>query len=128
MTQQRYDLELGPLTDKNFQVLKVILGPFEKSNICQIGYFSDFAVAGISCKSVGDTLHVEGLAVLAAYRRLGFGARLLKWAESRALADGLVKLHVLASSHEAKAFFISRGFQVIKEASEGGMLLSKELR
>ena len=93
-------------------------------NICQIGYFSDFAIAGIACKSVGDTLHVEGLAVLPAYRRLVFGTRLLKWAENRTVADGLVKLHVLASSHEAKAFFISRGFQAIKE----GMLLSKELR
>ena len=138
MTQRKYQIELGPVTEKNAHVVKVILeasSPMkvEASSHGQIGYCSDFAVGCICFTTSSDTLHVNAVAVLPAYRGLGLGSRMLEWAEARAKSDGLkhMRLHVLASSHEAKAFFESKGYAV-KEISKDDtgndtLLMSKEI-
>ncbi len=117
-------MELGPVTEKNFNNLSEILkatvpvtydAEFFSSldrGLCQFAYLSDFLVGAVACRRQSEIFYVLALATLAPYRRRGVASALLVWAEARAkhLGCSEISLHVRASDADSQNFYLGRGF------------------
>ncbi|KAF9356937.1 N-alpha-acetyltransferase 50 [Mortierella sp. NVP85] len=122
---KRLNSVLFPITyDKKFYDEMLEVGEFAK-----IIYFNDICVGGVCCRrenvegSKGlQNLYIATLGVLAPYRRLGLGSRLLKHIlESAELLPSTgskiakVYLHVQINNEEALAFYKKHEFVVAEE-------------
>lgn len=84
--------------------------------VSKLGYFNDIPVACFSAKiqpeKGGPRIYLMTLGVLAAYRRLGLGAKMLDFVEEHVKTELKAKsitLHV-QEGNEAKEWYIKRGY------------------
>ncbi|KAI8363450.1 acyl-CoA N-acyltransferase [Mortierella sp. GBAus27b] len=122
---KRLNTVLFPIKyDNNFYKEVLDVGEFAK-----IIYFNDVCVGAVCCrkenvegsKSV-QNLYIATLGVLAPYRRLGLGSRLLKHVlehaelpSSTGSKIAKVYLHVQINNEEAIEFYKKHGFEVTEE-------------
>ena len=82
----------------------------------------DGATAGfLVLKARKDTLRIEAVGVLPAYRKQGWGAWLLEWAAAEAGRLGLARLelHVSSGNGPALALYAKAGFQPVPRTWSG---------
>jgi GNAT superfamily N-acetyltransferase len=87
-----------------------------------VGAFEDGieeAVAALGCRiqhrlAYGSTLYVDDLSTREAYRRRGYGARLMKWALVEARRLGCDELHLDSGHqrHDAHRLYLNQGMHI----------------
>ena len=139
-SKPQLDIAFGAITDKNIEQLRVInrvIFPINYqesvyqdilacSEVTQLAYHNDVVVGAIACRLEkapgGPKLYIITLGVLAPYRGMGVGSRLLEKSLA-VVADALPEvteayLHVQTNNEEAAAFYQRFGFvqgEVIKD-------------
>ncbi|KAF9114346.1 N-alpha-acetyltransferase 50 [Mortierella sp. AM989] len=122
---------LGQLKRLNTVLFPVVYTPSFYKEILEVGefakiiYFNDVCVGAVCCRkepiagSTSQNLYIATLGVLAPYRRLGLGSKLLAHimenAELPSSSDpkiAKVYLHVQTNNEEALEFYKKHGFQV----------------
>ncbi|KAF9427415.1 hypothetical protein BGZ94_004957 [Podila epigama] len=136
-----FRVQLGDITPNNVGQLKrlnlvlfpVVYAPSFYKEVLEVGefakiiYFNDVCVGGVCCKkesvagATTQNLYIATLGVLAPYRRLGLGAKLLDHILETA-SDATttpkvnkVYLHVQFGNDEALEFYKKRGFEIVEE-------------
>jgi ribosomal protein S18 acetylase RimI-like enzyme len=79
---------------------------------------SDAIVAGVSGWTWGKCLYVQYLWVRESQRERGLGGRLLRAAETEAVARGCVQALLETHSFQAPAFYAARGYETIGTATD----------
>ncbi|ORZ04418.1 acyl-CoA N-acyltransferase [Lobosporangium transversale] len=138
-----FRIGLGDITPNNLGQLKrlnTVLFPvvytssfykevLEVGEFAKIIYFNDICVGGVCCRKEnvpGSTslqnLYIATLGVLAPYRRLGLGSKLLKHILENAKLPSSsgpkiakVYLHVQTNNEEAVEFYKKYGFEVVEK-------------
>ena len=137
--QPKFRLFVGPVTANNVNQLRLLnttLFPvrYDKKfyadcvqngeTICQMGYFNDICVASICCRyqkqepqeqvdSV-DALYIMTLGVLAPYKRLGLGRKMLQHLLTNCTPKQRVFLHMSTVNTDARAFYEHCNFKVVE--------------
>ncbi|KAG0055803.1 N-alpha-acetyltransferase 50 [Gryganskiella cystojenkinii] len=123
---------LGQLKRLNTVLFPVVYTPSFYKNVLDVGefakiiYFNDVCVGAVCCRkdvvegSAAQDLYIATLGVLAPYRRLGLGSKLLKHiVENAELSTGpeirRVYLHVQSNNEEALEFYKKHGFEVAEK-------------
>jgi len=142
---QRDQLDFGDVTEKNLGQLKILnssVFPVKyndkfysdlliagKEELTKLVYYCDVLVGAVCCRidtkpagnengasSSGQRLYIMTLGVLAPYRRLGLGAKLLEYALSICAKRPEVEeiyLHVQVNNEQAINFYKKFGFEII---------------
>ncbi|KAF9360756.1 N-alpha-acetyltransferase 50 [Mortierella sp. AD094] len=123
---------LGQIKRLNTVLFPVVYNPSFYKEILEVGefakiiYFNDVCVGGVCCRKepiAGEkstqNLYIATLGVLAPYRRLGLGSRLLAHILENAELPpssepkiGKVYLHVQKTNEEALEFYKKHGFHI----------------
>eukprot|EP00744_Colponema_vietnamica_P006551 GILI01009502.1.p2 GENE.GILI01009502.1~~GILI01009502.1.p2 ORF type:complete len:170 (+),score=53.35 GILI01009502.1:26-535(+) len=128
------ELTFGAINEKNVEQLRrlqTVIFPvrypdafYQKAaqsdeRLCKLAYFNDILVGAICCRfeehAHGRTVYIMTLGVLAPYRRLKIGRRLLESVLEyiQTLADVTdIYLHVQTSNDSALAFYRQFGFEI----------------
>ncbi|KAF9278348.1 N-alpha-acetyltransferase 50 [Mortierella antarctica] len=136
-----FRMSLGDITPNNVGQLKrlnvvlfpVVYAPSFYKEILEVGefakiiYFNDVCVGGVCCRketvagSATQNLYIATLGVLAPYRRLGLGSKLLNHILEMATEASTtpkvskIYLHVQVGNEEALEFYKKHGFEVAEK-------------
>jgi len=143
MPHKDLPIDFGDLTEKNLGQLKVLnaaIFPVKyndkfytdlllpgREDLTKLAYYSDMLVGAVCCRleakgeaagagAPGTRLYIMTLGVLAPYRHLGIGARLLEYVMGVCKLRPQVEevfLHVQVSNDAAIGFYKKFGFEII---------------
>eukprot|EP01125_Pyxidicula_operculata_P011560 TRINITY_DN3787_c0_g1_i1.p1 TRINITY_DN3787_c0_g1~~TRINITY_DN3787_c0_g1_i1.p1 ORF type:complete len:183 (+),score=28.65 TRINITY_DN3787_c0_g1_i1:70-549(+) len=131
------EIALGSLTDKNLKQLKILnslVFPVQypdkfytsliaNPELSQLAFFNDVFVGAVCCRLEKDSttnelkIYIMTLGVLAQYRKLGLGRKLLEYVLNLAQKKGIkqIYLNVQTSNQDAIEFYKKFNFVVTGE-------------
>jgi predicted GNAT family N-acyltransferase len=89
----------------------------EKDDIHLVANHGDWLVGCVILSEVGNDLKMRQVAVANKYRRNKVGARMVAWAEAKAIEMGKEKM-ILHARDSALDFYISLGYSIVGDQFE----------